>query len=97
MRGLAWTGHADGCTTGDDDIILTGTGHARCASCGAGLEEAACETCGGEGAIEVDVPDRRGEHTTRRFPCPVCAGGDELAAADVAEIRADMERWDDDE
>jgi hypothetical protein len=78
---VTWTGHEPECGAGDDNVILTGTGHARCASCGAGLEEAACETCGGDGVIEIDAADRRGEHYTITRPCPACGDGDERGHA----------------
>lgn len=35
-----------------------------------------------------DVPDARGEHTTRHWPCERCDGSGEVAAEDVALVEA---------
>lgn len=39
-------------------------------------EDGNCATCGGEGLVDVDRIDRRGEHVTTTEPCPQCGSAD---------------------
>jgi hypothetical protein len=39
-------------------------------------EDGNCPTCGGDGVIDVDTCDGRGEHVSTTEPCPRCGDAD---------------------
>jgi DnaJ-class molecular chaperone len=53
------------------------------------MSEQTCETCGGDGTVEVDRADRRGEHYTEEVDCSAC-GGEGTVDIDDAELRAEV-------